>query len=133
MDRTKDQNFRVLASSLLTTGPVTSVPGEISISTRDSFDLLSILTKADSIKESPRDTSWNSNFGRLSNSQSVPKTYSNNCYEYEDNSNSSNNLPHSFSNFLPQNQSSECNKPDPSKFYENIIKDAMSGNIFEDS
>ena len=131
--RPRESLFWVKDSSLLSTRPITSVPGEISISTRDSFDLSLLLTKADPIKESPRDTSWNSTFGRLSNSQSVSRTYSNNCYEYEDNSNSSTNLPQSISNFLPQNQSSECNKPDPSKFYDNIIKDAMSGNSFEDS
>ena len=131
--QTRDQLFWVLDSSSLTTRPVTSVPGEISISTRDSFDLSSLLTKADPIKESPRDTSWNSTFGRLSNSQSVSRTYSNDRYEYEDNSNSSTNLSQSLSNFPPQNQSSECNKPDPSQFYENIIRDAMSGTSFDDS
>ena len=130
---TRDQLFQVLDSSSLSTRPVTSVPGEISISTRDSFDLSSLLTKADPIKESPRDTSWNSTFGRLSNSQSVSRTYSNDRYEYEDNSNSSTNLPQSLPNFLPQNQSLECNKPDPSQFYDNIIRDAMSGTSFEDS
>ena len=33
----------------------------------------------------------------------------------------------------PQNQSLECNKPDPSQFYENIIRDAISGPSFDDS
>ena len=56
VDRTKDQNFWVLTSSLLATKPVTSVPGEISISTRDSFDFSSLMTKADSIRKSAK--SW---------------------------------------------------------------------------
>ena len=55
VDRTRDHNFRVLASSLLTNGPVTSVPGEIHISTSDSINYSSLTTKAESIIESPRD------------------------------------------------------------------------------
>ena len=36
-------------------------------------------------------------------------------------------------NSLPQPQSSESNKPDPSKFYDEIIRDSMSGSSFGDS
>ena len=78
--KTRDNLYRILDSSALSTRPVTSVPGKISISTRDSYDLLSLLTKADQIKESPRDTGWILTFGRLSNSQSVSRTYFNDGY-----------------------------------------------------
>ena len=85
--RTRDSIFRVQDSSSLSTRPVTSVLGNISGSYRDSFDLSSLLTKADPIKESPRDTSWNPTFGKLSSSQSVSKTCSNDYYKNWDKSN----------------------------------------------
>ena len=132
-DRTGDHNFQVLASSLLTNGPVTSVPGEISISTSDSINFSSLMTKADTIIESPRDTVWKQNFGRLSNSQSVPNFTSSNHFQYEANSHSPTNLSNLIPNSFPQPQSSESNKPDPRQFYENIIKDLMSGSSFGDS
>ena len=132
-DRTGDHNFRVLAASLLTPGPVTPVPGEISVSTSDSIDFSELMTKPDTIIESPRDTVWKPNFGRLSNSQSVPNFTSSNHFQYEANSHSPTNLSNLVPNSFPQPQSSESNKPDPCQFYENIIKDSMSGSSFGDS
>ena len=75
-DGNKDHEFQVLAAPLLTPGPVTLTPGENS--TEDSTDFSKLMTKPKTIIESPGAIAWESNFGRLSNSQSVPNLTSSN-------------------------------------------------------
>ena len=62
----KDQNFRV-QSSPSSSGPRTSVPGEIKTSKGDSLDFIKAWTKDNLIKETPEDTSQDSNLGILLN------------------------------------------------------------------
>ena len=120
-----------LAASLLTPGPVTLAPGENS--TDNYKDFSELMTKPETIIESPGAIVWESNFGRLSNSQSVPNLPSSNCFRYEANFNPPTELSSLDPISLPQPQSSESNKPDPGKFYEEIIRDSMSGSSFGDS
>ena len=53
-------------------GRVTPVPGESQLSTSVSIDYSSLLTKDESIIETPRDPNWNLNFGQLTNETFVP-------------------------------------------------------------
>ena len=77
-DGYEDNEFQVLAAPLLTPGPVTLAPGETS--TEDSIDFSKLMTKPETIIESPGASVWETNFGRLSNSQSVPNLSSSNCF-----------------------------------------------------
>ena len=76
--RARDHAFQVHSASLNPSGPVTPVPGESQLSTRVSIDYSSLLTKDESIIETPRDPHWNLNFGQLTNTMSVPNISSNN-------------------------------------------------------
>ena len=104
-DGNEDHEFRVLAAPLLTPGPVTLAPGENS--TDDSIDFSKLMTKPKTIIESPGASVWETNFGRLSNSQSVPNLSSSNCFGYEINSEQPTTLSSSDSLSLPQSQSSK--------------------------
>ena len=90
------------------------------------------MTKPEAIIEFPGAPVWDTNFGRLSNSQSVPNINSSNCFRYEINSKPPSTLFSSDPVPLPQSHSSENIKPTHGKFYEEIIKDSMSGLSFGD-
>ena len=73
----RDQAFPVQHTSTNYSGPVTPVPSESLLSPSVSIDYSSLLTKDESIIETPRDPNWNLNFGRLTNETFVP-IFSNN-------------------------------------------------------
>ena len=58
---------------------------------------------------------------------------SNNRYQCVQSSHSPTDLYSSVQDPPPQIQSFKCNKPDPRQFYDNMIKDVMSGCSFGDS
>ena len=120
----RDQIFWVQSSSN-SGGPQTSVPGEINFSSGISFNYTNLLSKDNSIKETPTDLDWNSILGRLINA-SVPQINSNNrstCVQSFQAKQT--NLPKPIPEIPLQTKSSNCKKSDSNQFYNNIITDAM--------
>ena len=78
MVQARDQAFRVHYPTNNYSVSVTPVPGESQLSTSVSIDYLSLLTKDESIIETPRDPNWDLNFGRLTNEISLPNISYNN-------------------------------------------------------
>ena len=108
----RDRVFQVQSSSHNPSGPVTPVPGESQLSTSVSINYSSLLTKDESIIETPRDPNWNLNFGQLTNETSVPNIFSNNRSQCVQNFHSPTGLHSSVPDPPPQTQSSECNISD---------------------
>ena len=61
--RARDHAFQVHNNTSNPSGPATLVQGESQLSTSFSIDYLSLLTKDESIIETPRDLNWNLDFG----------------------------------------------------------------------
>ena len=78
----RDHAFRVQSSSHNPSVPVTQpVPGESQLSTSVSINYSPLMNKAESIIETHRDPNWESIFGQLTNSKSVPNISSNNRFQ----------------------------------------------------
>ena len=122
----RDYAFQVHSTTPNPSGPVTPVPGESQLSTSVSIDYLSLLTKDESIIETPRDPNWNLDFGRLTNETFVLIIFSNNRSQCIQNFHSPIDLQSSVPKTPSQTQSSKRNKSNLCHYYDNIIKDVMS-------
>ena len=125
--------FRVSFSTHFSRGPTSSVPGESQLSTGVSIDYSSLMTKDESIVETPGDSNWKFNLDRLTNETCVPNNFSNNSSPCVQNFHTQTDLPSSVLQNPLQTKSFKCNRSDFHQFYDNIIKDVMSHFSFRDS